>query len=203
MVDIVFGDQLIHRLQVPLVDLFIEASDERLVLCNTHFLSLQPRICPVNLTSLAHLSENGVCEWWPNRTGYELHPPVELKACFSTDWGPADPTMSGRSVGRSPITHSPSPPLGLATSRPNLAPVCSEVPQADSLRSRCLPSNNIRNHDRTQVSSDVSWNHRRGRRPLLLGSVCASGGSGLDPSSGHSCVGRCAHPGPRLVHMEG
>src|SRR2546427_9807419 len=44
MVDVPVGDQLIHCLEVPLVDLFIEASDERLVFRNTHCLSLQPQI---------------------------------------------------------------------------------------------------------------------------------------------------------------
>src|SRR5439155_12148010 len=38
----------------------------------------------------------------------------------------------------------------------------------------CLPSHNIRHDDRTQVCSDLSWNHRRGHRSLLLASVCAS-----------------------------
>src|SRR6266571_1033744 len=44
MVDVPLGDQLIHCLEVPLVDLLIEASDERLVFRNTHCLSLQPQI---------------------------------------------------------------------------------------------------------------------------------------------------------------
>src|SRR2546428_11288863 len=98
MVDVPLGDQLIHCLEVPLVDLLIEVSDERLVFRNTHCLSLQPQIylqLPTNRRPAPAVRQGtAMGHAYVLSTTAQAPRPARFKTCF--DW--ASPHASGALV---------------------------------------------------------------------------------------------------------